>query len=96
MKCEIIQDLFPSYLDHLTSGESNAVIEEHLAHCKTCQNYYAEMKQELNTKENVTITKNNQDIRAFKKINIRIYKIVAVTIVLCVLAFGGVTYYFNY
>ena len=30
MKCEIIRDLFPSYIDGLTSRESNELIEEHL------------------------------------------------------------------
>ena len=34
MKCEIIRDLLPSYLDELTSAESNQAIEEHLQECK--------------------------------------------------------------
>ena len=28
MKCEIIRDLFPSYIDGLTSKESNEAVEE--------------------------------------------------------------------
>ncbi|MDD2498630.1 MAG: zf-HC2 domain-containing protein, partial [Desulfitobacteriaceae bacterium] len=33
MKCEIIKDLLPSYIDGLTSSESNLQIEEHLNNC---------------------------------------------------------------
>ena len=28
--CEVVQDLFPSYIDHLTSETTNKVIESHL------------------------------------------------------------------
>ena len=39
MKCEIIRDLLPSYLDELTSAESNQAIEEHLQECKDCRKH---------------------------------------------------------
>ena len=37
MKCEIIRDLLPSYVDGLTSGESDRAIEEHLRDCGDCR-----------------------------------------------------------
>lgn len=37
MKCEIIRDLLPSYVDGLTSGESDRAIEEHLRDCGDCK-----------------------------------------------------------
>ena len=46
MKCEIIRDLLPSYVDGLTSGESDRAIEEHLKDCGDCREYLEEMKQE--------------------------------------------------
>lgn len=46
MKCEIIKDLLPSYIDELTSEVSNEAIEGHLAECEGCRSYYEEMKQQ--------------------------------------------------
>lgn len=49
MKCEVIQDLLPSYVDGLTSDESNELMKEHLSDCKACSEMHNEMKQELPT-----------------------------------------------
>ncbi|MFQ7549709.1 MAG: zf-HC2 domain-containing protein [Blautia marasmi] len=38
MKCEIIRDLLPSYVDGLTSRESDRAIEEHLKGCRSAGN----------------------------------------------------------
>lgn len=35
--CEIIKDLLPTYLEELTSVESNNLIKEHLAECESCR-----------------------------------------------------------
>ncbi len=42
--CEVVQDLFPSYIDGLTSEKTNAVIEEHLAGCEKCSRVLKSMK----------------------------------------------------
>ena len=47
MKCEIIKDLLPSYVDELTSEESNEEIEEHLKHCSECNDYLKGIKKEI-------------------------------------------------
>ena len=46
MKCEIIRDLLPSFIDELTSEVSNEAVEEHLAECESCRAYYEEMKEQ--------------------------------------------------
>lgn len=43
MKCEIVRDLLPLYVDKLTSKTSTREIERHLKGCKECQKYYQEM-----------------------------------------------------
>lgn len=43
MKCGIIKDLLPSYIDELTSEDSNQAIEKHLKICDECQRYYKSM-----------------------------------------------------
>ena len=52
--CEVIQDLFPSYIDGLTSEKTNAVIEEHLADCEKCRKVLASMKGETGMKPEMT------------------------------------------
>ena len=37
MKCDVVQDLLPSYADGLTSEESNREIEKHLKTCEKCK-----------------------------------------------------------
>ena len=44
--CEMIRDLFPSYIDGLTSEASNKEIEEHVAECEECQKLLQSMKGE--------------------------------------------------
>ena len=44
--CEMIRDLFPSYIDGLTSETSNQEIAEHVAECEECRKLLASMKGE--------------------------------------------------
>ena len=43
MKCGIIRDLLPSYIDQLTCEDSNQEIENHLDGCRECTKYYHQM-----------------------------------------------------
>lgn len=43
--CEIVKDLLPSYIDRLTSKESNELIESHLKKCDNCMDIYNKLKQ---------------------------------------------------
>ncbi|MGN7359806.1 zf-HC2 domain-containing protein [Paenibacillus sp. SAF-054] len=49
MKCDMIQDLLPSYADKLTSSYSNEEIGKHLSACETCRQYYQEMTEPIAT-----------------------------------------------
>ena len=44
MSCDMIRDLLPSYLDELTSDESNQAINEHLRSCENCRNELERLK----------------------------------------------------
>lgn len=37
LPCEVVKDLFPSYIDELTSEVTNNLIEEHNAECEDCR-----------------------------------------------------------
>lgn len=47
IKCQIVRDLLPSYIDGLTSEESNAEIEEHLKNCQACKSEFDRMKEDI-------------------------------------------------
>ena len=44
MKCSIIQDLIPLYIDGCCSEESAAEVQKHLASCAACREIYERMK----------------------------------------------------
>lgn len=45
MKCEVVRDLLPSYIDGLTSSVTNEEIEKHLDECVMCRQFYREMRE---------------------------------------------------
>lgn len=40
IKCSLVRDLLPLYIDKETSGETTAQIMEHLDTCTRCREYY--------------------------------------------------------
>ena len=48
LKCHIVLDLLPNYIDHLTSPETEREIEEHLSACESCRKAKDSMTAEVN------------------------------------------------
>lgn len=48
LTCEVVQDLFPSYVDGLTSDVSNQAVEQHMKTCESCRKLYSEMREPMN------------------------------------------------
>ncbi len=44
LPCEVVRDLFPSYIDGLTEEVTNKLIEEHVEECEPCRNILNSMK----------------------------------------------------
>lgn len=44
MKCNIVHELLPNYIDGLTSKETNGDIEKHISGCENCRAVYENMK----------------------------------------------------
>ena len=99
MKCEIIRDLFPSYIDGLTSKESNQAIEEHLEGCRECRRYLEEMQreiasEELTQEEREKRQKEIQPLRKVRKVNLRKIGIaVLITAIICFVVSGVFAFY---
>ena len=91
LKCEVIQDLLPSYVEGITSQESNRLIEQHLLSCEKCKDTVIMMKEDECPDE----PKIKREIDFMKKIK-RKHK---VTILICVITLvcvlGGTTAYFT-
>ena len=67
IKCEVIRDLFPSYIDGLTSRESNQLIEEHLGECRECREYLDEMKDKNISFTEMLYDLTKEEIKAAKE-----------------------------
>lgn len=94
MKCEIIRDLLPSYIEGLTSEESNRAIEDHLKNCPDCSKYLEEMRGKVDAPEIEMV--DAKEIRPFKKLKKRTWKAIGATVLICLLLFGGTSYYYGH
>ena len=72
MKCEIIKDLLPSYVDELTSAESNEEIESHLEYCPECKEYLEEIRKDIEVEK----TKQDKNIEIFIKVKEKTVQII--------------------
>ncbi|MNO41297.1 hypothetical protein D3C76_314670 [compost metagenome] len=68
MKCEIIQDLLPSYIEKLTSLHSNEEIEKHLQSCENCRLAYNEMTATANLNLPIVDQEEVKKLNYFKKV----------------------------
>ena len=87
MKCEIIRDLLPSYVDGLTSAESNREIETHIEDCTPCKEILRQMQEDVQEKE----PKAKRKINPFRKFNRRMIGAVTVAVAVCI-GVGGFGY----
>ena len=48
LKCSIVEDLMPLYIEDLLSEETKKEIELHLDECEDCKEVYDELKEDVN------------------------------------------------
>ena len=70
-KCSLIKDLLPSYIDELTSEETNKEIENHLNECPDCKKVYESMKSDI-PGEKETESSEEYDEKLIKKIGLNV------------------------
>ena len=46
-ECSVVQDLLPLYAEKMTSEDTNAFIEEHLASCEKCSHMLEELQEDV-------------------------------------------------
>ncbi|QCR31191.1 zf-HC2 domain-containing protein [Lysinibacillus sp. SGAir0095] len=94
IKCTIIQDVLPLYIDGVVSPDTKEMVDEHLKHCEKCQKELESMKQELY----LPVENKDSLLKSFskkwrnKKIMIALGSILGTAILL----FGAFSYVFYY
>lgn len=82
IKCPIIEDLLPLYIDGACSEESKVIVEEHLKECSLCSDKFNAQKSNLIVTDNV-INQNLKSKKPFKKI--KKYQVIKlIVILLCI------------
>ncbi|KEK13024.1 hypothetical protein EP18_03955 [Lysinibacillus sphaericus] len=94
IKCTIIQDLLPLYVDDIVSNDTKEMIEQHLQTCQTCQKEYQQMTETLYVpiENKVTLFEKINKKWKRKKI-ILIGGSILTTLFLCLAVFSYVFYY---
>lgn len=94
LSCELVQDLLPSYVDHLTSETTNAAIETHLNGCASCR----QIADEMRTPEPDVFeaAADASTIDFLKKSNQKNHRRILATVLIVALLLGGIWGYRTY
>ena len=86
--CEVIKDLLPSYIDGLTSNESNELIEAHLEICDGCTDLYKSLKEsDFIIEDREKNISDNNEVKLLKRIRAKLITIIS-TLIVTFLLFG--------
>lgn len=67
IKCEVIRDLLPLYIDGIASKESQRIVDEHLENCEECRKYMALLQEELSEDEESAFADETAPLRRIKR-----------------------------
>lgn len=87
-KCKIVVDLLPSYIEKITSEETNHFVEEHLNTCKECKKIYDEMISEIE-KDSIENTEIIRKIKKYKRKLIILKSVIIFAILIITIGFFG-------
>ena len=88
LKCELIQDILPLYVEELTSQVTNQEIEEHIAECETCRAILERMMEPEQVVETVEEKEKIEILKVAKKKNRK--QVLLGILVVCIMVFVGV------
>lgn len=63
LKCNLVEDLMPLYIDDLVSDDTKKDIEEHLSKCEACRSMCEELKRDINSdiRENINLNEEESE-----------------------------------
>ena len=82
-ECNVIKDLLPSYIDNLTSIESNELINKHLKECDSCKKFLNNIKN-----EEVKEEKETEFLKFAKKYNKKLFNLRMILIFIILIGFS--------
>jgi Predicted integral membrane protein len=91
IKCHIVQDLLPNYIDGLLSTETEHDIQQHLQECEACCVLHAKLSTSI---ENANLHVNKKEIDFLKKVRRITTKKVVTGLAVLLLIFSLLTYFF--
>lgn len=68
MNHSVFKDLVPSYIEHLTSKETNQQMEQHMKQCEDCRQYVKDMQEDLLVEQTIDQNGEKKKIDYFKKV----------------------------
>lgn len=68
MDHHVFKDLVPSYLEHLTSEETNKQMDLHMEQCTECREYVHDMREEWMSEHVHVQAKEDRNVDYFKKV----------------------------
>ena len=83
LTCGVVRDLLPSYVEGLTSPESNAAVERHLSGCPEC----AQLRTALAGAPEQAAPEDAKEVDYLKKVKRRGWRRVAAAVAVTVLLF---------
>ena len=66
LKCNLVEDLMPLYIDDLVSDDTKKDIEEHLSKCEACRSMCEELKRDINPNIRENINLNQEESEKLK------------------------------
>lgn len=90
LPCELIRDLFPSYIDGLTSDVTNEAVEEHVSECRNCREILDAMREPSAGSESEHRREEEEEIDFLKKTRMKTRKIILGTMLAAVLMVAAV------
>ena len=91
MKCYIVKDILPSYIDGLVSDETKKDVDEHLEECGACRTLYEQMKSPIAPETTKT---DEKEVNFLRKIKKRTIRNIAVIFAALVVVFSGLAWVF--
>jgi len=92
MKCEIVQDLLPLYVDEVCHEETSKEVLIHLEKCEVCQEYLKGLQEEPRVRDELGLDRAGALIRLKRKLKIRYLKLILTFSSIFALVGGGYYY----
>ncbi len=91
LRCNIVIDLLPTYIDGLVSEETEMEVKRHLQECNECNKNFEQLKVPI---EEIDLKTANREINYLKKIKTKNIKNLGIIIVSILLIFTILSYLF--